>query len=148
MEDGTMKNIPLKGLTIAAVLMAMAGCASTVGTDAISDRSRTGVVHDVTFEEELSPAVLAVKVGDEVRWLNQRGTAVRLEFLEGALNGVVCQSGFSNILRQQQESATIRTNQSSSLCFGQVGTVTYNARTDSSVAGGQRIESGTIRVTE
>ncbi|MDT8322450.1 MAG: hypothetical protein RQ826_18205, partial [Xanthomonadales bacterium] len=86
--------------------------------------------------------------GDEVRWVNRRSTPVKLEFLEDALEDVVCQSGFSSLLRRQQESATIKPNESASLCFGRVGTITYNARMDSPVAGGQMIESGTIRVTQ
>jgi hypothetical protein len=78
--------------------------------------------------------------------VNQRSTAVTVEFLGEALDDVTCQTGFSSLLRRQQETATINPNESASLCFGKVGTVTYNARMESPVAGGQMIESGTIRV--
>ena len=71
---------------------------------------------------------------------------MRVQFLGDALQDVVCQAGFSNLLRRQQEAATIKPNESASLCFGKTGTITYNARMDSPVAGGQVIESGTIRV--
>jgi hypothetical protein len=54
--------------------------------------------------------------------------------------------GFSSFLRRQQETATIEPNETASLCFSKTGTVTYNARMDSPVAGGQVIESGTIRI--
>jgi plastocyanin len=108
--------------------------------------TRTGIIHDVRFEERMTPVNLRVQPGDEVRWVNQRSTPVTVEFLGDALEEVTCQSGFSSLLRRQQESATIRPNESASLCFGRVGTVTYNARMDSPVAGGQVIESGTIRV--
>lgn len=104
------------------------------------------MIHDVKFEERMTPVTLRVRSGDEVRWINQRSTPVTVEFLGDALDDVVCQSGFSSLLRRQQESATINPNETASLCFGKVGTVTYNARMDSPVAGGQTIESGTIRV--
>jgi plastocyanin len=131
---------------ICATLLATAGCAAIAGTAGIADSTRTGAIHDVKFEERMTPAYLQVQVGDEVRWINQRSTPVRLQFLDDALEDVVCQVGFSNLLRRQQEAATIKPNETASLCFGRVGTVTYNARVDSPVAGGQTIESGTIRV--
>ena len=135
-----------KSLTICAALLATAGCATIAGTAGIADSTRTGAIHDVRFEERMTPSTMRVQVGDEVRWVNQRSTPVTLQFLGDALDDVVCQSGFSSLLRRQQEEATIRPNESASLCFGTVGTVTYNARMDSPVAGGQMIESGMIRV--
>lgn len=56
----------------------------------------------------MTPADLWVQPGDEIRWVNQRSTQVTVEFLGDALDDVVCQSGFSSLLRRQQESATIR----------------------------------------
>jgi len=130
----------------AAVLVTAAGCASIRGTDSISDTTRTGTIHDVNFAEAMTPLNLQVQPGDEVRWVNQRSTPVTVEFLGDALADVTCQTGFSSLLRRQQETTTIDPNESASLCFGIVGTVTYNARMDSPVAGGQTIESGTIHV--
>jgi len=130
----------------AAVLATAAGCASIRGTDSISDTTRTGTIHTVNFAEHMTPANLRVQPGDEVRWVNQRSTPVTVEFLGDALAEVTCQTGFSSLLRRQQEAATVEPNESASLCFGRVGTVTYNARMESAVAGGQTIESGTIRV--
>ena len=127
-------------------LLATAGCAAIAGTAGIADTTRTGAIHDVIFADRMAPADLRVQPGDEIRWVNQRSMAVTVEFLGNALDDVTCQSGFSSLLRRQQESATIRPNGSASLCFGRVGTVTYNARMESPVAGGQVIESGTIRI--
>jgi plastocyanin len=104
------------------------------------------MIHEVRFEERMTPTELRVQLGDEIRWVNQRSTPVTVEFLGDALNDVTCQSGFSNLLRRQQETATIRPDESASLCFGRVGTVTYNARMESPVAGGQMIESGMIHI--
>ena len=89
-----------------------AGCASIRGTDSISDTSRTGAIHTVNFEERMTPTNLRVQPGDEVRWVNQRSTAVTVEFLGEALDDVTCQTGFSSLLRRQQETATINPNES------------------------------------
>jgi len=121
-------------------LLAIAGCASVPTT------SRTGVIHDVRFEERMTPANLRAQPGDEIRWVNQRSMPVRVEFLGAALDDVTCQRGFDNRMGSQQEMAVIQPNQSVSLCFGKPGRVTYNARMDSAVAGGKMIESGTIQV--
>lgn len=128
-----------KTMILAVALLSAAACAG------VSSTSRTGAVHDVTFDERMSPANLRVQSGDEVRWVNQRTTEVTLEFLGDALDEVTCRVGFSSLIGRQQEAATIKPNESVSLCFATAGTVTYNARMDSAIAGG-RIESGTIRV--
>lgn len=99
----------------------------------------------------MTPANLRVQPGDEVRWVNQRTTPVTVEFLAGALDTVTCESGFSarglsNLRGKLQESATIAPNETASLCFSAPGTVSYNARMDSAVAGGQVIEAGTLRI--
>ena len=121
-------------------LLAIAGCAG------VSSTSRSGVIHDVRFEEHMTPANLRVQPDDEVRWVNHRSMPVTVEFLGEALDDVTCQRGFDNLMGRQQEMATVQPNQSVSLCFVNPGTVTYNARMDSAVAGGQMIESGTIYV--
>jgi plastocyanin len=139
--------LKVKNLMAGATLLATAaGCASIQGTNSIADTTRTGTIHDVNFEERMTPVNLRVQPGDEVRWVNQRSTSVTVEFLGGSLEDVTCQVGFSNRLRRQQETATIKPSESASLCFGTVATLTYNARMESPVAGGQTIESGTIRV--
>jgi plastocyanin len=138
----------MKSLVICMTLLAVTGCAAIAGTGGIASTSRTGTIHDVSFEERMTPVNLYVRPGDEIRWVNQRSTPVAVEFLGNALDEVTCQSGFSSLLRRQQESATIEPNRTASLCFGKVGTVTYNARMESPVAGGQTIESGTIHISQ
>ena len=132
-------------IAVLASLLAAAGCAS------VPDTTRTGSIHDVNFEERMTPSDLRVQPGDEVRWVNQRTTPVTVEFLAGALDAVTCEEGFStrgltNWRGKRQESTTIQPNESVSLCFTNAGTVAYNARMDSAIAGGQLIEAGTIRV--
>lgn len=134
-------------LTLVASLLATAGCAG------IATTTRTGNIHDVKFEERMTPVNVRAQPGDEIRWVNQRTTPVTVEFLAGALDAVTCESGFSarglsNLRGKLQESATISPNGTASLCFANAGTVTYNARMDSAVAGGQLIESGTVRIAQ
>jgi plastocyanin len=128
-----------------ASLLTAAGCTTVAAT------TRTGSIHEVTFEERMTPVNLRVQSGDEVRWVNQRTSPVTVEFLAGALDTVTCEIGFStrglrNLRGKLQESTTIAPNDSASLCFSSAGTITYNARMESAVAGGQQIESGTVRV--
>ena len=70
---GTMKaRVLMKYLAVVTAVLAIAGCAAMVGTAGIADRSRTGTIHDVQFEERMTPANLHVRHGDEVRWVNRR----------------------------------------------------------------------------
>ncbi len=140
--------LSVRNLPAGAMLLATLGCAAIAGTGGIAATTRTGTIHDVKFEERMTPTQVRAQPGDEIRWVNQRSTPVTVEFLGDALNEVTCQSGFSNVLRRQQEAATIEPNESASLCFGRIATVTYNARMESPVAGGQLIESGTILIGE
>jgi plastocyanin len=128
------------GILLGAAVLLMAGCAGVPHT------SRTGAIHDVKFEEHMMPSELQVQPGDEVRWVNHRTMPVRIDFLDGALNEVSCERGFSNFIGRRQESVSIDPNQSASVCFSKSGAVTYNARMESAVPGGKLIEPGMIRV--
>lgn len=137
--------LSINRIAFAAALTVIAGCAGVAST------TRTGSIHDVTFGQGMTPAELRVEPGDEVRWVNQRTGPVTVEFLAGALDAVTCEEGFStrsigNLRGKLQEAVTIEPNESASLCFASMGTVTYNARMDSAAAGGQLIEPGAIQV--
>lgn len=51
----------------------------------------------------MTPGYVQVQVGDEVHWINQRSTPMRLQFLGDALEAAVRRVGYSNRLRRQQE---------------------------------------------
>ncbi len=116
-----------------------AGCAGTPHT------TRTGTIHEVTFEEHLTPTDLAVRIGDEVRWVNHRSLPARVDF-PGVVETLACERGFRNWIGLRQESATVQPNQSVSLCFAGHGVYTYNVRMDAAVPGGKLIEQGMIQV--
>lgn len=118
----------------------MVGCAGTPMT------TRTGTVHDVKIEEGLSPSVLTVHIGDEIRWVNHRTMPARIDFLDGALDDISCRRGFSNWAGMKQESFTVAPNETVSLCFSKGGLVTYNVRMESALPGGKQIVPGEIRV--
>ena len=136
----------MKWLLFASIVV-LAACAT------MPETSRTGAVHDVRIEEGLTPERLEVAVGDEVRWINGRTLAVRLEFLPEDLEGVRCQTGFASLLGrvtrvfgQVSEMAVLEPNQAASLCFGREGIITYNVRAESALSGGSEIVPGIVAV--
>ena len=138
-------RITRNALVGAVFLATVAGCGSMPTT------TRTGTIHEVRFQERMTPTDLLVLPGDEVRWVNQRSLPVTVEFLGDALSAISCENGFStrglaNMRGRLQESTTIEADHTASLCFTSAGTVTYNARMESAVAGGETIESGTVRI--
>lgn len=135
------------------ILISVALLVTAVGCASLSETTRTGTIHEVRFGERMVPTNLQVRPGDEVRWINARSTSVTVEFLSGALDSISCERGFStrrlgNITGTLQESTTIEPNASANLCFENIGTINYNARMESAVAGGQQIERGVIRVIQ
>lgn len=122
-----------------SALFLTAACASLPPT------TRTGAIHEIKFEEHLMPTELTAQVGDEIRWVNHRSMPARVDF-PGVVEDVSCERGFRNFFSLRQESATVRPNESVSLCFAKSGFYTYNARMDAAVPGGKLIEQGSIRV--
>ena len=108
--------------------------------------TRSGEVYDVKIEEALTPAILTVGIGDEVRWVNHRTRPVRIDFLDETLDEVSCQRGFTNWMGMQKEATTVAVNESVSLCFAKAAVIDYNVRMDSALPGGKQIVRGEIRV--
>lgn len=117
----------------------------TAACSSLPPTTRTGAIHEIRFEEHLMPTELIAQVGDEIRWVNHRSMPARVDF-PGVVEDVSCERGFRNVLGLRQESATVQSNESVSLCFAKSGFYTYNARMDAAVPGGKLIEQGTIRV--
>jgi len=118
----------------------------SVGCAGLPETSRSGSIHDVKIEHGISPSDLIVEIGDEVRWINHRSGVVQIDFLGNELDRVSCARGFTNWIGTKKESATIKANQSASLCFSQAGAVSYNVRMEAMVPGGKVIEPAIIRV--
>lgn len=127
-------------IVVLGLFLFTVGCAGTPMT------TRTGAVHDIKIEEGLTPVVVSVQVGDEVRWVNHRTMPAQIDFLGGALDQVSCQRGFTNWIGMRQESVIIGPNETASLCFSKAGLVSYNVRMDSALPGGKHIVPGEIRI--
>jgi plastocyanin len=128
-------------LSLILGLIGLSGCAMLV-----PPTTRSGAVHDVKIEEGLAPSILAVGIGDEIRWVNHRTLPIQIDFLGGALDEVSCQRGFTNWLGLKKESATVGASNSASVCFAKAGVVVYNVRMDSALPGGKQIVQGEVRV--
>ena len=124
---------------IAAVILLGAACAGQT-------TSRTGAVHDIRVIEGPEPADLTVNIGDEVRWVNARTLPIRVDLLDIKSEHVSCGRGFFNLIGMIQDSATIKANESASLCFTKAGVLSYNIRMESALPGGKTIVSGVVRI--
>lgn len=131
-------------LTIPALILSLIGLSACAMLDPPTTRS--GEIHDVKVEEGITPSTLAVGIGDEVRWVNHRTLPIRIDFLDGALDEVSCQRGFTNWIGMKKESTTVGASKSASLCFSKAEVITYNVRMDSALPGGKQIVQGEVRV--
>lgn len=90
----------------------------------LPESTRGGYTREV-FIHERSPAdVLQVNANDEVRWTNRQGVPVRITVLDYVLNNLSCRRNFSGHYYSGAE-ATLRQNESASLCFRKAGIVRY-----------------------
>ncbi len=119
--------------------LSVAGCAHP-------PTSRSGVVHDIRVAEGPEPADLVVNPGDEVRWVNSRTLPLRIDLVNVKAEDMSCERGFSNLFGVVRESATIKPNESASVCFTKPGVVNYNLRMESALPGGKNIVPGVIRI--
>lgn len=131
-------------LTLPSLILGLIGLSACAMSTPPTTRS--GEIHDVKIEEGIEPTTLSAGIGDEVRWVNHRSSDVRIDFLDGALDEVSCQRGFTSWMGMQKESTTVAANKSASLCFSKAGVVLYNVRMNSALPGGKQIVQGEVRV--
>jgi len=129
-------------VAVVGLIMMSVGCASLPQT------TRTGEIHQIGIGEDLSPAEITVKVGEEVRWVNSRSLDSRIDLLPVTLKNLSCQKGFTNFMGRMRESVSLKPNESASLCFSTPTEVKYNVRMGAGVPGREKTVSGIIRVTE
>lgn len=127
-------------------LIALAGLLLMTGCAGLAETTRTAVIHEVKFEENLNPADLTVRVGDEVRWVNHRTLPVRIDIPGLNKDMLNCERDFSNFIGQIGETVELSSSKSASLCFSKGMVISYNARMKSAVPGGMVIQPGMIRV--
>lgn len=116
------------------------GCASLPKT------TRTGTIHDIRIEKSLSHQNLAVKIGDEIRWVNYRTEPVTIDFVPEVIGSLSCMKGFSDMFGKLKSSTRLGSGEAASLCFSKNGEYKYNVRMTAAVPGGEIIASGVIQV--
>src|SRR5919199_2930534 len=69
----------------------------------VPETSRTGAVHDVRVGlTDITPQELAVNVGDEIRFLNDRTQPVRIVLIDAG-RSIACRNGFNGRIDQEAQ---------------------------------------------
>ncbi len=109
-------------------------------------KPEAAAIHEVRITDEVTPSLLYVKQGDEIRWRNERAEPVSLAILGTSWRDhVVCQNGFST-LGLLNDLVTIPPQQYVSLCFASPGTIHYNVWLDPNNLVTSMTPTSTIRV--
>lgn len=87
-------------------------------------------IQTVQIKDTVEPAILHAQVGDEIRWENRSNNVVHVALLgTPKWDSVTCEKGFS-WMGMMQDSATIKPNESVSLCFSKPSTIRFNVWMD------------------
>ncbi|MBX3234671.1 MAG: hypothetical protein KF814_00845 [Nitrospiraceae bacterium] len=129
----TLASLMLTGFAA----LTLAGCSSSPTASSVKPERevgvRTGAVRNIAITDGVTPNNLAIHAGDEVRWINQRRTPVRVSFQEPLDHAVSCQRGFGKTMGMGiDNSAVIAPNESAGLCFTRLGTKRYIVATEPS----------------
>lgn len=127
-------------------LVVLTGLLLVTGCAGLPETTRTAVIHEVKMAEHLAPADVTVRVGDEIRFVNQRMQPVRVEIPGLNAEMLSCQRNFSNFMGQVREVAVLSPNETANLCFSKGAVISFIARMTAAGPGGMAIEPGTIRV--
>ena len=118
----------------------MGGCESTPTV------TRTGDVKDIIIGDKLSAAEVSVNPGDEVRWINKRMAPVQIVFLDPRLNEKLsCKNNLGGWM-SRPDTARLKTNETASACFRDVGQIRYTVRMESTLTTGEINVPGVIQV--
>lgn len=134
-----VRPITLTLLGACLVLAGIGGC----GTPSLSKHN---TVREVRIGEEVTPRLLQVQRGDEVRWQNQLERPVQVGILNTKWqDDIVCQKGFRRF-GQIDDLVTIPPHSYVSLCFSKPGTIRYNVWLDPKNLTGSMSPTSTIHV--
>ena len=138
-------------LTWVAVVVTM-GCASHRH---FPESSLTGGVFEVKIDNSLRPQSVIAKRGDEVKWINMSNVPVEVSLVQTREELISCQKGFASTNlgylfgTSEYENivmATVRPNDSASLCFAISGKYVYTLRKNPSATGSLDKMSGSITI--
>jgi len=117
--------------------------------------SLTGGVFEVKIDNSVTPQSVTAKRGDEVRWINMSNTPVDVSVVQTREELISCQKGFASTNlgylfgTSEYENivmATVRPNETASLCFAISGKYVYTLRKDPSTTGSLDKKSGSITI--
>ncbi|ALA58989.1 hypothetical protein [Nitrospira moscoviensis] len=136
-------------MMVGTALLILTGCQSMgMGGDKMPTVTRTGMVKDIVIREDVSPSMVSVNPGDEIRWINKRQGPARVIFLDPVMEQLACQRNFGGLMGsdKNQYTANLGQNDSASVCFKNSGQVKYVVRADSNTPSGEINIPGTIQV--
>jgi len=119
------------------------------------ESSLTGEVFEVKIDNSVTPQSVTAKRGDEVRWINMSNTPVDVSVVQTREELISCQKGFASTNlgylfgTSEYENivmATVRPNETASLCFAISGKYVYTLRKDPSTTGSLDKKSGAITI--
>jgi len=119
------------------------------------ESSLTGEVFEVKIDNSVTPQSVTAKRGDEVRWINMSNTPVDVSVVQTREELISCQKGFASTNlgylfgTSEYENivmATVRPNETASLCFAISGKYVYTLRKDPSTTGSLDKKSGSITI--
>ena len=139
-------------LFLAVVVFITPAC---VGHKRFPDSSLTGGVYEIQVDDSLTPQSVTAQRGDEVRWVNMSRVSVDVSLVQTREELISCQKGFASTNlgyvfgTSEYENivmATVRPNESASLCFALPGKYVYTLRKDPSVTGSLDKMTGSITI--
>ena len=137
---------------VQVALVVTVGC---TGRHHFPDASLTGGVFEIKIDSSLAPQSVTAKRGDEVRWINTTNAPVDVSVVQTREELISCQKGFASTNlgylfgTSEYENivmATVRPNESASLCFAITGKYAYTVRKDPATTGSLDKTTGSITV--
>src|SRR5262245_31245362 len=113
---------------IASALILLTACQHSLVRDSMPTVTRTGEIKDIVIKDQLSPATVAAKPGDEIRWINKRQSDVEVIFLTPVMDRLTCQRNFGGNMGAEDSnnySATIETNDTTGECYRDTDDIKY-----------------------
>jgi plastocyanin len=145
-------------MTLARIGMVLAGIFLTLACAShkhFPESSLTGGVFEVKIDNSLTPQSVTARRGDEVKWINMSHAPVDVSVVQTREELISCQKGFASTNlgylfgTSEYENivmATVRPNESASLCFAISGKYVYTLRKDPSTTGSLDKVSGSITI--
>ena len=139
-------------LVVAVVMLLGLGC---TGHKRFPESSLTGGVYELKIDSSLTPQSVTAKRGDELRWVNTGTVPLDVAVVQTQEELISCQKGFASTNlgylfgTSEYENivmATVRPDESASLCFALPGKFVYTVRQNPSNTGSFNKMTGSITI--